>query len=550
MTLTTPAPLERALLAPYVTSLDSPVFVLKNLPEEVVAVLFAYYSRSQGTLRENLLRLLQEGDLGLAARPVSDPHDEAELALARQKAKEFHEKWVVGYGHASVAEHAVAHVAIEEVSIVASKVVEDARLAAYTEKSTRYVPFPRAYYSAPELEGEAGRTYQASVEALFDVYEELLDPVTERVMETADRSQFKTERGFRNSCQAQACDALRYVLPAATHTNIGLTANARTLEHLISKMLSHPLLEVRQTGERIKTEATKVIPTLIKYARPNDYRIETEPALRSLAADLLTVESPSAVDRSMGEWESGGVGESRTHSPTPPLSHSPTHSPGTPQSVRLVWAPEEAEARLAAAILYEFTDQPYEAVWAQVRGMSRGTHERVIDEYLRRRRTYGDAKHGYTDPPLRSLEHLYFTFDILVDYGAYRDIQRHRMATQTTQRLTCSHGYDVPELLETCGFRLQFEEAMARAAEAYEELADRYPEEAQYVVPLAFRKRVLFTWNLRELHHFISLRSARQGHISYRRIAWQVYEALEQAYPFLAKFIRVDLDSYELARPG
>lgn len=510
-------PEERALLAPYVTSLDAPVFVLKNLPEEVVAVLFAYYSRSREDLRSNLLRLLQDQDLDVTAGLVTVPDDEAGLALARQKAKEFHERWVVGYGHASVAEHAVAHVAIEGVSIVASKVVEDARLAAYTEKSTRYVPFPRAYYAAPELPGAAGETYRQAVEHLFDVYEALLPQVTARVMETADRSQFKTDRGFQNSCQAQACDALRYLLPASTHTNIGLTANARTLEHLISKLLSHPLAEVRQTGERIKEEATKVIPTLIKYARPKDYWTETPPSLRALAAELLTTSPP----------------------------HHPTTSP-----VTLTCSSEDAEARLAAAILYEFTDQAYEWVWGQVRALPRAVHERVIEDYLRRRRTYGDPKHSYTDPPLRSLEHLYFTFEILVDFGAYRDIQRHRMATQTAQRLTCAHGYDVPDLLAQQGFGPPFEAAMERAAEAFEKIAASHPEEAQYVVPLAFRKRVLFTWNLREIHHFVSLRSARQGHISYRRIAWGVFQELEKAHPFLAQFIRVDLDEYEFARPG
>ncbi|MFN3652300.1 MAG: FAD-dependent thymidylate synthase [Armatimonadota bacterium] len=509
------SPEERALLAPYVTSLDSPVFVLKNLPEEVVAVLFAYYSRSLHDLRANLLRLLQDQDLAVAPA-AAEADDEEALAVARQKAKEFHEKWVVGYGHASVAEHAVAHVAIEEVSIVASKVIEDARLAAYTEKSTRYVPFPRAYYPAPELEGQAASVYRECMEHLFDVYETLLPQVTERVMETADRSEFKTERGFRNSCQAQACDALRYLLPAATHTNIGLTANARTLEHLISKMLSHPLAEVQEAGERIRVEATKVIPTLIKYARRSDYRAETPVAMEALAAELL---------------------------PPQPRRESQ-------KSVELVQSPTEAEARLAAAILYEFTGESYAEVWERVQALDRAAHERVIEEYLRRRRTYGDAKHGYTDPPLRSLEHLYFTCDILVDYGAFRDIQRHRMATQTTQRLTCEHGYDVPELLERYGFADQFHQAMTSAAEAFEQLAAAHPDEAQYLVPLAYRKRVLFTWNLRELHHFISLRSARQGHPSYRRIAQEVYRELERAHPFLARFIRVDMDEYDMTRPG
>jgi len=515
------SPEQRALVAPYVTSLDSPVFVLKNLPEEVVAVLFAYYSRSREDLRSNLLKLLQEQELDVGGSLLQAPADEAGLELARRKAKEFHERWVVGYGHASVAEHAVAHVAIEDVSILASKVIEDNRLASYTEKSTRYVPFARAYYPAHELEGDAGRIYHSAVGTLFDTYETLLEPVTERVMDTADRSPFKTDRGFRNSCQAQACDALRYLLPAATYTNIGLTANARLLEHMVSKLLSHPLQELQTSGERIRDEATKVIPTLIKYARRKDYFVETPPAMRTMAKA-----PPAGRVGRMGEWK------------TPPSLASLVHSP------------EDPEARLAAAILYEFSEEPYEQIRKRVAALPRGDQERIITEYLQRRRTYGDEKHGYTDPPLRSLEHLEFTFEIVVDYGAYRDIQRHRMATQTTQRLTTALGYDVPELLEQYGFGERFRQAMDQAASAYETLAREFPEEAQYVVPLAFRKRVLFTWNLRELHHFISLRSARQGHISYRRVAWAVYDELKEKHPFLASFIRVDRDEYDLARPG
>jgi thymidylate synthase ThyX len=531
------APEERAALAPYVTDLDAPIFVLKNLPEEVVAVLFAYYSRSREDLRTNLLRLLQDQDLDLAGTAVVE-REEADLELARRKAKEFHEKWVVGYGHASVAEHAVAHVAIEEVSILASKVIEDARLASYTEKSTRYVRFPRRYYAAPELEGRQAEVYRTAVEHLFDVYEGLLEPVTKHVAQTADRSKFKTERGFLNSCQAQACDALRYLLPAATHTNIGLTANARVLEMLISKMLSHPLQEVRESGERIRVEATKVIPTLIKYARPSDYRRETEPALRTLAAELLS--GP----------EQASLSGSCTPGPDVAIRTEDPQAPNPPSLVRLVRSPDDPESHLAAAILYEHSDQSYGALRQWVQVLPQATHQRVIAEYLARRRTYGQGAHGYTDPPLRSLEHLYFTFEIVVDFGAYRDIQRHRMATQTTQRLTCDLGYDVPALLTSCGAADPFEAAMVRAAEAYAELAPANPDVAQYVVPLAYRKRVLFTWNLRELHHFISLRSARQGHISYRCVAQQVFRELERAHPFLASFVRVDMDDYEMARPG
>lgn len=496
---------ERALLAPYCTNLDRPVFVLKNLPEEVVAVLFAYYSRSRADLRANLLRLIREQDLDLHERVEILGQDEDRLAAAREKARQFHEKWVVGYGHASVAEHAVAHVAVENVSILASKVVEDARLASYTEKSTRYVQFePDAHYGLDELPDAERALALTTIRQLFVDYAALFDPLLERLRDACPREEGQSDRGWEAALRAQACDLLRYLLPAATRTNLGLTANARTLEGLITKLLSHPLAEARQVGAAIKAEASQVIPTLIKYAGENDYLRETPATLRALAGALLAGEPAAAADVTLAAW------------------------------------PEDAEARLAAALVYEGGSGPWEQALAAARARGPEWQRQVIAEAFRRR--------GRHDAPPRALEHLVYTFDILVDYGAYRDLQRHRMATQSTQLLTTAHGYSMPEPLRSFCFGARFDAAMEAADRCYRQLAPRFPHEAQYVVPLAYRKRVLFTWNLRELHHFIPLRSARQGHVSYRRIAQQVYRELARVHPFLAQFIRVDLEEYRLAR--
>lgn len=510
---------DQRLLAPYVTSLSDPVFALRNLPEEVVAVLFAYYSRSQDDLRTNLLRLLRQGDLELArGTPAPDP-EAASLETARQRAREFHEKWVVGYGHASVAEHAVAHLALEDVSIIASKLVEHSRLASYTEKSTRYVPFPRRYHTPVNLPAPERTEFENAVGRLFDAYQELLPELTGRVMAEGDPAAFRTERGYRSACQARACDALRALLPAATCTNLGLTANARTLEGMISRLLSHPLVEARQLGERIQAAAAPAIPTLIKHARPSDYARETPPAMRRLAAELLSgcEESPAPA--------SGSV-------------------------VRLVAAPEDAEQRLAAAILHEHSEVGYDRVWSRLSAAPRDAARRVIREYLARRRIHGSQEHGYQDPPLRGVEHASFTFEVLVDYGAYRDIQRHRMATQSVQRLGCLHGYEVPQLITRYGLQDRYQELMERAAASWQRLEAAAPEEAQYAVPLAYRLRMLITWNLRAMAHFITLRSARQGHPSYRRVAWQVHDCLLERFPALAELIRCDREEYEFARPG
>lgn len=498
---------EQAILAPYVTNLDRPVFALWHLPEEVVAVLFAYYSRSRDSLRRNLLKLITEGDLDLIAQRQAVSPEQGDLAHAQEKARQFHEKWVVGYGHASVAEHAVMHLALEDVSITASKVIEDMRLASFTEKSTRYVEFDAERYYAPaELHGtDAGTMYDDTVRFLFTTYTTLLPRVIDAIKSDRPRAAKQTERGYHSACRAKALDVLRYLLPASTLTNLGMTINGRALEHLLTKMLSHTLPEIQHLGAMMKEEAQKLIPTLLKYAESNTYMAETEVAMRTLAEKLLGQEA---------------------------AQDSP--------AVSLVQLPEEAELHLVAAILYSYSHHTWSQVLAQARTLSDDHKAHVIDEYLCRR--------GPHDQPLRALEHLSYTCEVLVDYGAYRDIHRHRMATQTRQLPSPRHGYSMPEEFARYGIRAEFEACMARAAEAYQHLELAYPHLAPYLLPLAFRCRVLITWNLREMYHFVQLRSAKQGHTSYRRIAQEVYHALEQRQPLLARYMRVDLQDYALGR--
>jgi thymidylate synthase ThyX len=192
-----------------------------------------------------------------------------------------------------VAEHAVVHVAVEDISILASKVIEDARLASFTEKSTRYVPFDTTRYHVPAafMGRPAEAVFQAGVEAVMSAYRDLMEPLVRHLAAAIPPRPGQTERGHQSACRAQACDILRYLLPAATHTNLGMTANARTLEALLSKMFSHPLEEVRQAGEAIREEALRIVPTLIKYAARSEYRSGIETQLRKAAAGMLAAET-------------------------------------------------------------------------------------------------------------------------------------------------------------------------------------------------------------------------------------------------------------------
>jgi thymidylate synthase ThyX len=498
---------EVAVLAPYVTNTDRPIYALTHLPEEVVAVLFAYYSRSRESLRRNLLKLIQERDGDLDARLKVSSLQAGELTTAQEKARQFHEKWVVGYGHASVAEHAVVHLAIEDVSIVATKIIEDSRLASYTEKSTRYVLFDgEKFCRVPRLmQSPHARLYENTVRYLLNTYVALVPRVVDRIKSRVPRRTAQGERAYETACHAKAYDLLRYLLPTATLTNLGLTINARALEHLLTKLLSDPLEEVRDIGAVMKHEAEKVVPTLLKYAHYNAYLAETAQAMRQLGQDVLAEDGPLE----------------------------------TP-AVTLVRFPVDAEEQLAAAILYGYTGAPWLQIVERVGKLSAEARAQIIDAYLVRR--------GPHDQPLRALEHLYYTFDIVLDYGAYRDIQRHRMATQTRQSLSPRYGYSVPDDLVAYGLGDAFRTCMQRAADAYDRIAEEYPLEAQYVLPLAYRIRVLITWNLRELFHFIQLRSAKQGHFSYRRIAQEVYAEIERVHPALARYIRVDQADYQLGR--
>jgi thymidylate synthase ThyX len=399
------------------------------------------------------------------------------------------------------------HLAVEDVSIIATKLIEDTRLASYTEKSTRYVLFDEhKFYRVPCLmqSGHAA-LYEDTIRFLLRNYVTLVPKVVECIKTRVPRRATQSERAYDTACRAKAYDLLRYLLPASTLTNLGLTINARALEHLLTKLLSHPLEEARDVGRAMKQEAEKVVPTLLKYANENPYIAETDRAMRQLGRELLATEEPLE---------------------TPAVS--------------LVRFPVDAEVQLAAAIAFSYTHLPWVQVLERVGKLRAEQRRRIIDDYLQRR--------GPHDQPLRALEHLYYTFDLVLDYGAFRDIQRHRMATQTRQDLSTHYGYSIPEEIVAYGLGATFHACMGRAAQAYTCIAGEFPLEAQYVLPLAYRIRVLFTWNLRELCHFVQLRSARQGHSSYRQIAQQVYHQIERVHPTLARYIRVDLSDYQLGR--
>jgi thymidylate synthase ThyX len=427
-----------------------------------------------------------------------EPFDQIAKELTEEKSAEFHEKWVVGYGHSSIAEHAVISLAMENISILATKVVEDCRLASYTEKSTRYQIFTKDRIYKPEkvIGSHLRDTYEQAINLLMDTYQEMTGPMREFVKKKYPQKD-ETDKLYEMISKARACDNIRYLLPTATLTNLGMTVNARELEHLIKKMLSHPLKEMQDIGEEIKQKAIAEMPTLVRFADKNQYLTETKEKLASMAEEISS-------------------------------------GPGSKEPVTIVDYDKQAEDKLVVALLYPYSNLSYNEIKEKIVGLSQEKKEQIIDESLKRR--------GDFDAPLRELEHIFYTFDILIDYGAFRDIQRHRICTQSNQDVTVVHGYDMPPEIEESGYKKKFVKAVDNSVNAYEKISKEFPKEAQYIVPLCFRKRVLISWNLRELHHFISLRSGKKGHPSYRRIAQECWRQINKIQPLLAKYIRVDMD--------
>jgi thymidylate synthase ThyX len=482
--VTIAAPARYAKLEKFVTNTDRDVFALKNLPEEVVAFLFSRYSRSSLSLRDDLLQMLQDEHLDSLIETTAERPVDSSLSHIQERARTFAEKYVVGYGHASVAEHAVVKIALENVSILASKLVEDCRLASYTEKSTRYVEFDptKAHYAPHVLASPAGAAYRNAVSSLMEAYSSWMPLFVDEIKRRTPKTEKQTDRGYHAACKSTACDILRYLLPTATHTNIGVTVNARSLEGMITKLLSDPLEEARKLGESIKREATPLIPTLLKYADSNSYR-------NAIAAQR-TSDTPITDN------------QNRARLVGPFLSEQ--------DALSLIALPEGVERLDLGQLLSE-----------------RGKH----------------------DPVPREFERVVLTLDMALDYGAFRDIQRHRLATQVTQPLAPYNGFERPIEFAKFGYEEKYNGLMERSAEAFEAVkAAGFIADAPYVLPLAYRVRTLFTANLREWFHLIELRSSRQGHPSYRKIAMLAADEIGRVYPRIAEFIRVNRNEYALTR--
>ncbi len=512
---------EKELLMRFVTNVDKPVFVLRNLPEVIKGALFSRYSRSVKGLRRLLLdEFINNPEGGFL---VGKEHNQEQQLLKLQKAQDFYDRILDGYGDDSIGELGGAHLAFEQVSNIASKYIEDCRIGGSPlEKSTRYVRFDEKvkgkyqYYREPRiLDSKHGDAYVELMDSLFETYSKFIDPLIGFVREKMPRDENVPKWAYEASVKAHALDAIRGLLPASTLTNVGLFGNGRFFETLLLKLKTSPLTEMRELGRVGQDELDKVVPSFVRRAQYGNKHFPT------------MAEHRKAVDGSMREVSI-------------PLMKNSTE--GALREVALVDYDDDAEDRVLASALYPQLHLPFDQLLQHVKYLNDEEREKLVGACLAGRK---NRRHK----PGRAFEHARYTFDICADFGCYRDLQRHRMLTQERQLLSTQHGYDMPKLLVDAGIEKDYCEAMERAAEGCSQIAQDMPEEAQYAVPFGYRLRWYFTINLRALVWLCELRTTAHGHPNYRRVAQGMYSEVKNVHPRLSKCFKfVDMNNYALGR--
>jgi thymidylate synthase ThyX len=492
------------------------VFAVYGVEPEIQAYAMAKYSRSSLSMKESLRE------------------------MNTQKAEKFLNTFYFQYGHRSIADLAHIALAVERLSILAAIEVVDEQRWDGQERSTRYQDFKKSGYYIPDFgaDDQARRLYCETLDFLFAEYEALSAHMTQHLISLTPKPADMKQEAYERTLKARAFDITRYLLPLATNTSLGEIVNARTLETQVAHLLSHTHTEVRQLGKSLKNAAAsaaynvnaessrdlveqirklspelgaraerellhevRVAPTLVKYADPNPYEMESRRELRQAARELLKSEQ---------------------------LAPS--------KAIVDLLDEEPLEVEIATTLLYEHCHFSYRQVRQALQVSGERFRREIIDLGLRHRGKYDEMLRGF-----RAGQQ--FRFDILMDIGGFRDMHRHRRCIQVMQGFTTQHGYEMLLDVQDAGMRFRFETAMRRGQAAVEKLAagnaSEAEENSQYVIPLAYRKRALFKMDFAEAVYISELRTTPAGHVSYRNVAYAMYEAVARKYPALAKYFRV-----------
>ena len=486
---------ERARLAPYFTNLDHHIFALTNLPETVKGALFARYSRSAKSLRRLFLDEFADKVSDGGAAPPQAPGD---AGLAR--AEKLYQRVFSEYGDDSVAQLGGAHIACEYVSNILTKALEWGRLMAYLEQSTRYVPYTDTldgrwrYHVPEELEAGALRDrYVAAMDAAFETYARWIPPMQQFFERRYPRNAADSDAVHRAAIRAKALDTLRGMLPAATQSNVGIYGTGQAFEALLLRLRANPLTEVHACADQMLAELRKVIPAFLtrvdnpdRGGRWSEYLASTREDVVAVAERFVSVDPEPRGEVTLSDFDPDG------------------------------------EVRIVAAALYAVSDLPDDQLLALARGLS-------TEERLRVLRAYVGERSNRRHRPGRAFERTTYRFDVLTDYGAFRDLQRHRLLTLEWQALTPRHGVTEPEAIAEAGARDDWNRVMDRSAELYDAIvAAGLKSVAPYAVSMAYRVRFYMEMNAREAMHVIELRTAPQGHPAYRRVCQQMHTLIAE----------------------
>jgi thymidylate synthase ThyX len=507
----------KSLLAPFVSNTEENIFVLQNLPEVLKGALFSRYSRSKLGLRELLLK---EFLLNQEAGFENPGTDFSQLNI--KKAVDFYDRILDGYGDDSVAELGGAHLAFESVSMLATKILEDARIGGSPlEKSTRYIPFDDKvegkyrYYRDPEIiRSPLGEEYEARMDSLFSTYSSLIAPMTERIEQLYPLKEGVSEAAWRTSLRALVFDCLRGLLPAATLTNLGFYGNGRFFESLLMKMRLNPLHEVQSIAQKGFLELSKVIPSFVKRAESGHrHYLSYEEYMTDLDryTDTVCKLKPVAKEPGFG--------------------------------VRLVHAPDKnCVDHLLVSLIYEKEGGDYASILDNVQSFSDSKKKEILEGLgaLRKNRRHKSP---------RALEHIDFTFEIQADFGCYRDLHRHRILTQHRKKLDCDLGYFLPSEIQGTEMEPVYVKALNDAKDFFDRLQKVCPQQAEYAVPMAYNIRWCVKINLRALQWMAELRSTPQGHPEYRKVAQEMTKRVLELFPQFAPLLGfVDFSEHAIGR--
>ena len=516
---------EKKILSEHFSNTDGDVFAIITPKQVDRGALMSRYSRTNKSMRRIFLD---------------------EFLKNKNRGEEFYNRILLEYGDDSVAELGEAQIAIEGLSNIAVKKIEDRRIGlSYLEKSSRYVAWDKKekgkyrFYRDPEImKSRFADMYEETCNFSFDVYSKNIEPMINYVREKypIEKYSFKDSTDgkeklfsklkndgdvksanmiYKGSTKAKALDILRGLLPASTLTNVGITGNGRAFEYLLTVLGSSELKEERDLASKIKKELDTTIKSFVsraddKYGKAfQKYLRDIKNKSKAIVVKEIKSKPTIGVITNLVDYESE----------------------------------KTAIDKIITSILYEQSPSTsYQNIWQQVKKISKEKKVKIIDEFVKLRT---NRRHR----PSRAFENIYYTFDLCNNFGMFRDLHRHRALTLERQLLTTDHGYNIPNEIKILGIEKDFKDCMNKTKEAFEKIRINYPEQGQYVVNFAYNYPYFMKFNLREACHLIELRTVPQGHADYRQVAQQMFKQINKIHPNLSKIMKfVDLNEYDLER--